>query len=374
MQDRRVHDLPRVPRAARSTSRSSVARATSGLLDVRVHDPRAFTTDVHHAVDDAPFGGGAGMVMMPEPLFAAVEAVQPAAPVAAAVGERTALRPGARARDLAAGDGFSLLCGRYEGVDQRVADHCCDGELSVGDYVLAGGEAAALVVIEAVTRLVPGRDGQRRVVRGGVVRSQDGLVEYPQYTRPARFREWEVPAVLRSGDHARVARWRRAQSLRRTRQRRPDLLAGPPTAEEERLAGGVPARRGRPLASLARACDLEHLTMNRTDLVDRAYLRDDIPDFAPGDTLKVHVRVVEGTRERVQLFQGAVIRRQGSGARETFTVRKVSFGVGVERTFPVHSPILAKIEVVTRGDVRRAKLYYLRDRIGKAAKIKEKRF
>ncbi len=113
--------------------------------------------------------------------------------------------------------------------------------------------------------------------------------------------------------------------------------------------------------------------MNRTDLVDRAQLRDDVPVFAPGDTLKVHVRVVEGTRERVQLFQGAVIRRQGSGARETFTVRKVSFGVGVERTFPVHSPIISRIEVVTRGDVRRAKLYYLRDRIGKAAKIKEKR-
>ena len=113
--------------------------------------------------------------------------------------------------------------------------------------------------------------------------------------------------------------------------------------------------------------------MNSTDLVDHASLRDDIPDVAAGDTLKVHVRVVEGTRERVQVFQGVVIRRQGSGIRETFTVRKVSFGVGVERTFPVHSPILAKIEVHTRGDVRRAKLYYLRDRVGKAAKIKEKR-
>ncbi|HEY5272030.1 MAG TPA: 50S ribosomal protein L19 [Acidimicrobiales bacterium] len=113
--------------------------------------------------------------------------------------------------------------------------------------------------------------------------------------------------------------------------------------------------------------------MNPTDIVDRAYLRDDIPDFRPGDTLKVHVRVVEGTRERVQIFQGAVIRRQGSGARETFSVRKVSFGVGVERTFPVHSPIIQKIEVVTLGDVRRAKLYYLRDRVGRAAKIKERR-
>jgi len=113
--------------------------------------------------------------------------------------------------------------------------------------------------------------------------------------------------------------------------------------------------------------------MNSTDLIDMAFLRDDVPDFRPGDTLKVHVRVVEGNRERIQIFQGAVIRRQGSGARETFTVRKVSFGVGVERTFPVHSPIIAKIEVITEGDVRRAKLYYLRDRVGKAAKIKERR-
>ena len=113
--------------------------------------------------------------------------------------------------------------------------------------------------------------------------------------------------------------------------------------------------------------------MNPTDLVDRASLRDDVPAFSPGDTLKVHVRVVEGNRERTQLFQGVVIRRQGGGLKETFTVRKVSFGVGVERTFPVHSPIIQKIEVDREGDVRRAKLYYLRDLRGKAAKIKEKR-
>ena len=113
--------------------------------------------------------------------------------------------------------------------------------------------------------------------------------------------------------------------------------------------------------------------MNTLDALDADSLRDDIPDFRPGDTVKVHVRVVEGNRERIQIFQGAVIRRQGSGVREVFTVRKVSFGVGVERTFPVHSPITARIEVVSRGDVRRAKLYYLRNRIGKAAKIKEKR-
>ncbi|MFA5565740.1 MAG: 50S ribosomal protein L19 [Acidimicrobiia bacterium] len=113
--------------------------------------------------------------------------------------------------------------------------------------------------------------------------------------------------------------------------------------------------------------------MQPTDIVDRSSLRDDIPDFAPGDTLKVHVRVVEGTRERIQVFQGVVIRRQGDGVRETFTVRKLSFSVGVERTFPVHSPGIAQIEVVSRGVVRRAKLYYLRDRVGKAAKIRERR-
>jgi large subunit ribosomal protein L19 len=113
--------------------------------------------------------------------------------------------------------------------------------------------------------------------------------------------------------------------------------------------------------------------MQPTDLVDQTSLRTDVPEFAPGDTLKVHVRVVEGAKERIQVFQGAVIGRQGDGIRETFTVRKVSYGVGVERTFPVHAPSVAKIEVVSRGDVRRAKLYYLRDRVGKAAKIKEKR-
>ncbi len=113
--------------------------------------------------------------------------------------------------------------------------------------------------------------------------------------------------------------------------------------------------------------------MQPTDLVDQQNLRDDVPDFAAGDTLKVHVRVVEGNRQRVQLFEGVVIKRQGSGVRETFTVRKLSFGVGVERTFPVHSPIIDRIEVATRGDVRRAKLYYLRDRVGKRAKVKEKR-
>jgi tRNA (guanine37-N1)-methyltransferase len=164
------------------------------------------------------------MVMAPEPLFAAVEAADPVRPLLllSASGPRF---DQTIARELAAGPGFSLVCGRYEGVDQRVADHLCDGELSVGDFVLAGGEAAALVVVEAVVRLVPGVMGNDDSALDESF--TDGLLEYPQYTRPADFRGHTVPPVLLSGDHARIERWRRAQALRRTLTRRPDLLTQP---------------------------------------------------------------------------------------------------------------------------------------------------
>jgi tRNA (guanine37-N1)-methyltransferase len=194
----------------------------AGILDLRVHDLRSAATDPHRSVDDAPFGGGAGMVLAPEPIFGAVEAVAPVRPL-------YLLGPGGRtftqavAQSLAAGDGFSLLCGRYEGVDERVAAHLVDGELSLGDFVLAGGEVAAVAVIEAVARLVPGVVGNESSVSEESFSS--GMLEYPQYTRPAVFREWEVPEVLRSGDHGRVERWRRAQAVARTLARRPDLIA-----------------------------------------------------------------------------------------------------------------------------------------------------
>jgi tRNA (guanine37-N1)-methyltransferase len=208
-----------------------------GLLDVRVHDPRDWTTDRHRSVDDTPFGGGAGMVMTPEPLFAAVEATAPPRPLflLAAGGRRF---DQGFAHELAAAPGFSLLCGRYEGVDQRVADLLCDGELSVGDFVLAGGEAAALVVVEAVARLVPGVMGNDE--SAGDESFTAGLLEYPQYTRPAEFRGHEVPEVLRSGDHGRVLRWRRAQALRRTLARRPELLDRPLEPEERALLDEFP--------------------------------------------------------------------------------------------------------------------------------------
>ena len=225
--------LPQILEGPLSASLLGRARER-GVVDLRIHDLRHHTTDRHRSVDDSPFGGGAGMVLMPEPVFRAVEAVQPPRPL-------FLLDPGGRrfdqamAVELAAGAGFSLLCGRYEGVDERVRAHLVDGEISIGDYVLAGGEAAALVIIEAVTRLVPGVMGNE--ASAGEESFVDGLLEAPHYTRPADFRGWTVPEVLRSGDHGRVARWRRAQSLARTVARRPDLIAarGGLSDEERRL-------------------------------------------------------------------------------------------------------------------------------------------
>ena len=193
----------------------------AGHLDVRAHDLRLATEDVHRTIDDSPFGGGAGMVMMPEPVFAAVEAVDPPRPL-------ILLGPGGRrfdqsvAAELAALDGFSLLCGRYEGVDERIRTGLCDDEVSLGDFVLAGGELAALAIMEAVARLRPGVLGNEASPDDESF--ADGLLEYPHYTRPADFRGMEVPEVLRSGDHGRVARWRRAGALVRTLALRPDLI------------------------------------------------------------------------------------------------------------------------------------------------------
>lgn len=205
-----------------------------GLIRVTSHDLRQATSDPHRSVDDAPFGGGAGMVLMAEPVFTVVDRVVPPRPL-------LLLSPGGRrfdqsmAAELATAGGFSLLCGRYEGVDDRIRTHLVDDELSVGDVVLAGGEVAAMLVIEAVSRLVPGVLGNQASIADESF--ADGLLEYPQYTRPASFRGWDVPDVLRSGDHARVSRWRRAQSLARTARRRPDLLEarGGLTDEEQDL-------------------------------------------------------------------------------------------------------------------------------------------
>ncbi len=210
-----------------------------GLLALRVHDLRDFAPGPHRQVDDEPFGGGGGMVLKPEPLFAAVEAVAAelaghgieAGPVVMMSPQGEPLRQ-SKAEELAALTQITLLCGRYEGVDERVREHLVDFELSIGDYVLTGGELQAMVVVEAITRLQSGALGDAEAAARDSF--SGGLLDYPQYTRPAEFRGYSAPEVLRSGNHRAIAAWRRQQSLLATARKRPDLLARRTLSEQDR--------------------------------------------------------------------------------------------------------------------------------------------
>jgi tRNA (guanine37-N1)-methyltransferase len=209
-----------------------VARAKmSGLLDIRIHDLRNWTYDRHKTVDDRPFGGGEGMLLKPGPLFEAVEAVFPARTEQQKVALLSAQgRPFRQpvAREFSKLDELLLICGRYEGVDERVAEHLADYEVSVGDFVLSGGELAAAVVIDAVARLLPGVLGNEQSSQNeSFGEGNEGFLDCPQYTRPAEFRGWKVPDVLLGGNHQEIERWRRAASREKTERLRPDLTGGP---------------------------------------------------------------------------------------------------------------------------------------------------
>ena len=218
-------------------SHSIVKRATErGLVQVVTHNIRDFAHDRHATVDDAPFGGGAGMVLKPEPVFEAVEHVRQVAGFSGS--PVILLTPQGRlfsqkiAAEFSALEHLMLICGHYEGVDERVAAYLATDQLSIGDYVLTGGELAALVVVDAVVRLIPGVLGSGE--SAGDDSHSSGLLEYPQYTRPERFRDWLVPPVLLSGNHGEIAAWRRRQSLLRTASRRPDLLDQVTLTDKER--------------------------------------------------------------------------------------------------------------------------------------------
>jgi tRNA (guanine37-N1)-methyltransferase len=206
----------------------------AGLLEIGLHNIRDYATDKHQVTDDEPYGGGGGMVMKPEPIFAAVESVLGAPPKVPVILLSPQGRPftQAIAQELAQQERLGLICGRYEGVDERVRAHLATDEISIGDFVLTGGELPALFLIDAVARNIPGALGDPE---GAITDSHaSGLLEYPHYTRPQEFRGWEVPEILRSGDHARIARWRRQQSLLRTASRRPDLLEKAELSKEDK--------------------------------------------------------------------------------------------------------------------------------------------
>lgn len=206
-----------------------------GHLSVFLHDIRAWTRDRHHVCDDTPYGGGGGMVMKPEPIFTAVEDVLGAPPACPLILMSPQGRPFTQkvAQELAKHDRIGILCGRYEGVDERVRQHLVTDEISIGDFVLTGGELPALMVMDAVARTIEGVLGDPNGAQQDSFAT--GLLEGPHYTKPAEFRGWQVPAVLKSGDHARINQWRREQSLQRTWERRPDLLRDFPLTKQERL-------------------------------------------------------------------------------------------------------------------------------------------
>ncbi|HYU78945.1 MAG TPA: tRNA (guanosine(37)-N1)-methyltransferase TrmD [Vicinamibacterales bacterium] len=226
--------FPRMVEAALGEGIVARARAR-GLLDIVIHDLRDFTTDRHRVVDDVPFGGGPGMVLKPEPVFLAVDRIQS---TRGALGAVLLTSPAGKvfsradARRLAATAQMTVICGRYEGVDDRVRQHVATEEVSIGDYVVSGGELPALVIVDAVSRWVPGVVGDEESVEADSF--ERGLLDYPHFTRPAEFRGYRVPDVLVSGHHGEIRRWRRRQAIERTLEQRPDLLRGAALDEEER--------------------------------------------------------------------------------------------------------------------------------------------
>ncbi len=218
--------FPEICRAPLSESMMKRAQENK-IVDLRIHNLRDWTNDKHHIVDDAPFGGGQGMVMKPEPIFAAVEELQKSA-ISNQKSKIILMSPGGRrldqklATELSKESHLIVICGHYEGVDHRVIEHIVDLEISVGDYVLTNGAIAAVVLVDAVARLLPGVLGHEQSAQDDSFSA--GLLEAPQYTRPAEFRGWKIPEVLLSGNHAEIAKWRKEQALKRTKQNRPDLL------------------------------------------------------------------------------------------------------------------------------------------------------
>ena len=367
------------------------ARATlSWSLEVR--DIREHGLGKHRRIDDTPSGGGPGMVMRADAAAAAIDAARPAND------PRPLIYPSPRgvpftqalAARLAQGPGVVIMCCRFEGLDERIIEARAMEEISLGDFVLAGGEVAAMAMLEACVRLISGVVGDEASVAEESF--SEGLLEYPHYTRPQDFEGREIPEVLNSGNHADIARWRRAQAEAITRARRPDLWAlyekraqsaksphpkstAKTKARIARHPGHIRPRR-RPPMNLIQTLEKEQMQALRGDRK--------LPLFPAGRHAQGHV---QGRRRHLRRkgqaaedaraasgLRGRVHRARGRRINESFTVRKISYGEGVERVFPVYSPLVDSVEVVRHGKVRRAKLYYLRGRRGKKARIAERQY
>ena len=311
------------------------------LWSLNIINIRDAATDKHKTVDDIPYGGGAGMLLKPDVLANSIDQN-------VNKGERILyLSPKGKvfnqklAQDLSLEKSFSLICGHFEGVDERVLSTRNIEEVSLGDYVLSGGETAALVVLDSVLRLLPGVLGNDKSASEETF--ENGLLEYPQYTKPQIWEKKSVPEVLLSGDHAKIKH-----------------------ASEDQIWG----KNIRKIKLLnIKMITIEEINQHN---VKKILSEKKIPKFFPGDVVKVGVRITEGKKERIQYFEGVCIAKKNRDLNSSFTVRKISFGEGVERTFPLYGTVIDSIKIIRSGKVRRAKLYYLRDRTGKSARIAEK--
>ena len=308
------------------------------LINLNVINIREFSKDKHKKVDDTPYGGGAGMIIRPDVVYDAYKSLETNNAKVIYLSPKGQVLTQSKVEELSKLEHIVLLCGHYEGIDERVLEEIVDEEISIGDYVLTGGELPAMVLIDSVSRYVDG------VLKQGSTAEEsfsNGLLEYPQYTRPEIFLDKKVPEVLISRSPWEYSKMETREEYRNNKTKKTRII-----------------KKGGKMMDIIKS--IEHEQM-----------KNKIPALKVGDTVKVHVRVKEGNRERIQVFEGIIIKIQGGGVNQTFTVRRISYGVGVEKTFLIHSPVVEKVEVVRVGKARRAKLFYLRDRVGKSAKTKE---
>ncbi|ASU14452.1 tRNA (guanine-N(1)-)-methyltransferase [Mesomycoplasma hyopneumoniae] len=327
-------------------------------ITINVVNFRDFSKNKHKKVDDYVYGGGPGLLLQIQPVVDALEKVG---------GLKIALSPQGQkfdqsvARKLAKEDEITILCGHYEGFDQRIIDNFIDFELSLGDFILTGGEIAAMAIIDAIIRLKPD------IINPESLKNEtfnDFLLDFPQYSRPANFRGLEVPKVLISGNHREIGEWRQEQRELITKKKRPDLWEKFLKIKNKNklifhynFLKQIKNREFKMQAKLIEILESSQI---------RLY-----PQFQPGDNVRVYFKIQEGNKTRIQIFEGLVIKFKKNGLSSNFVVRKISHNVGVERTFLLHSPLVDKVEVIRSNKVRRAKLYYMKKRSGKSARLKE---